>query len=73
LVDFTGMNLLNFVLKRQVVEEQIIWSITRQGLSALKYLEEHEIKHLDLKRKISVTQHHYCKRKISVTQVFVTS
>lgn len=48
-----GTNLLNFVLKRQTMEETLIWSMTTQCLSALKYLDEHQIKHLDLKRKSS--------------------
>lgn len=50
-----GTNLLNFVLKRQTMEETLIWSMTTQCLSALKYLDEHQIKHLDLKRKSSQT------------------
>lgn len=49
LMEFAGTNLLNFVLKRQTMEETMIWSMTTQSLSALKYLDEHQIKHLDLK------------------------
>ncbi|XP_061179731.1 uncharacterized protein LOC133188362 [Saccostrea echinata] len=49
LMEYAGMNLLNFVLKKQTMEEQVIWNITRQALSALKYLDQHQVKHLDLK------------------------
>ncbi|XP_062615227.1 uncharacterized protein LOC134276957 isoform X2 [Saccostrea cucullata] len=49
LMEYAGMNLLTFVVRRQTMEEQLIWSVTRQALSALKYLDQHQIKHLDLK------------------------
>eukprot|EP00105_Crassostrea_gigas_P003939 XP_011416981.2 PREDICTED: probable serine/threonine-protein kinase MARK-B [Crassostrea gigas] len=57
LMEYAGTNLLNFVLKRQTMEETLIWSMTTQCLSALKYLDEHQIKHLDLKpENICVTE-----------------
>lgn len=57
LMEYAGTNLLNFVLKRQTTEETLIWSMTTQCLSALKYLDEHQIKHLDLKpENICVTE-----------------
>ena len=40
------------------MEEALVWSVTTQALSALKYLEEHQIKHLDLKRKAFLQQFH---------------
>lgn len=49
LMEYAGTSLLNFVLKHQTMEEMMIWSVTTQILSALKYLDEHQIKHLDLK------------------------
>lgn len=57
LMEYAGTNLLNFVLKRQTMEETLIWSMTTQCLLALKYLDEHQIKHLDLKpENICVTE-----------------
>ncbi|XP_062602783.1 uncharacterized protein LOC134264507 [Saccostrea cucullata] len=49
LMEFAGINLENFVLNVNMVEEELLWSIIRQALFALEYLDQKEIKHFDLK------------------------
>ncbi|KAK3108730.1 hypothetical protein FSP39_014351 [Pinctada imbricata] len=50
LMEYVGINLVHFVItKPEVMTEENIRSLSKQGLSALEYLDNHEIKHMDLK------------------------
>ncbi|XP_078320472.1 uncharacterized protein LOC111114484 [Crassostrea virginica] len=53
LMEYAGTNLQDFVeekvKEKKVIEEALVWSVITQLLSALKYLWEHQIMHLDIK------------------------